>query len=223
MSLQGPLAFSSDNKLITYSQQVCEFTGALGYIVMLVDIATGREVGLSSFLRAEPQMLSFIEENGRLLCYTIRGVEIWDVATCHLSRIYESSFPPLDVPERISRPHDPIVMLTHDSMIVRATRKEIEMFDLQLKVKKASLTLSGWIYRVACVPGTRKIAFAGRNGLAGIWDPWTDAVRISDVQLDHHLYALFPDGKVLCYGGVYGQIPWWHINDEDHGDFGLNK
>jgi hypothetical protein len=76
-------------------------------------------------------------------------------------------------------------------MIVRATRKEIKMFDLQLKMKKASLTLSGEFYRVACVPSTTKIAFAGRNGLAGIWDPWTDAVRISDLQLDQHLYALF--------------------------------
>lgn len=235
MVRESPIAFSPDNKLIAYSQLVCESSGTFGDTIMLVEIATGREVGSSSFLHSRPHMLSFAEEDRRLLCCTQQGAEVWDLATYHLTRVDESFFLPLHVrePHAVFQPpilvHEFMIIressniITHEFIIIRTTDNEIEVFDFRLKSKRASVTLSDTIMCVACVPGSGEIAFAGLNGLAGTWDPQTGIVKKSDVFLDDDLFAISSDGRILFYGGRGGQVMWQFVNDEDYVDFDPNK
>jgi hypothetical protein len=97
--------------------------------------------------------------------------------------------------------------------------KRADMYDLYLGEWKACVVLSEDIRRLACSPGTRKIAFAGCNGMVGIWDPTTGIVKKAPESRFSHLYcvAMRPDGQAMFYGGTNGLVKFRYTNDVDNG------
>jgi WD40 repeat protein len=206
------IAISADNKLIACSQEITRPFGEISSTTMLYEIATGHKLGEFPKLDTRTRMLSFAQEDRRLLCCSGDLVRMWNVATYRLTRFCAR------LGHAIYHP-----VFTKDSMLVSTNGFDrIYKFDWGSGVRKASITVPENIRCLSCSPGTRAIAFAGQNGLVGTWDPRTGIVRqlkqdgIHDGNVNMEAVAISPDGQTVFFGGYAGKLWSWSMDNEGH-------
>lgn len=158
-----------------------------------------------------------------LVCCSDDGrVTIWDAAGNHVSSHH------ITKPKMLSR-----VVATHDGKfaaydgIHNINRFDCKSEELDVRRVTVSNKLTGLAFSpglhedlcLACSPGTHEIAFAGGQGLIGLWDPRKMTVKRPKIvyKEDHTTaIALSSDGKVLVHASVDMKIRVWNVQVEGY-------